>query len=91
MSTDEVIKHLRDEYRETRVRREQVADEIREKHRRAEEREIADAQFRTDLALAERIRDAVEAGVPVSRIRMEVLRTGDWKRWTYWRDLPDFF
>lgn len=52
-----------------------IADEI--------QRETAQAE----LEFAHLLKQANDRGVPQSLLRLEVLRTNTWSRWTYWRDL----
>src|SRR5690606_12185951 len=57
-------------------------------HYQAEIQNAIDRETRkAEEQFSEAIREAVEAGVPQSIIRKDVLRTNDWDRWVYWRDL----
>lgn len=51
--------------------------------------EIADADEAAEIRFARLLATAANAGIPQSILRSEVLRTNDWSRWVYWRDLAE--
>lgn len=40
-----------------------------------------------EKVFAQKIKDAVDSGMPQSWVRGAILRTSDWTRWKYWRNL----
>lgn len=66
-----------------------VASEVRLAHEASIQREIKDRTVSIEAAFAQKLAVAAAAGVPQSLLRSKVLKTNDWERWVYWRDLAE--
>lgn len=64
-----------------------IKSEVEREHKIAIRREVADRTADAEAEFARKLAMAYAAGLPQSVLRTKVLRTGDWGRWVYWRDL----
>ena len=60
---------------------------IQAKYKAIVRQEVEEANRDVEMRFARLLKEAHEAGVPQARLRSEVLRTNEWSRWTYWRDM----
>lgn len=64
-----------------------IRAEVRRKYEARIAQEVAEATWDAEIEFARALARVHEEGVSQATLRKEVLRTGVWGIWTYWRDL----
>ena len=64
-----------------------IKAEVRRKYEARITQEVAEATRDAEIEFARALAKVHEEGVSQATLRKEVLRTGVWSIWTYWRDL----
>ena len=64
-----------------------IKAEVRRKYEARITQEVAEATRDAEIEFARALAKVHEEGVSQAILRKEVLRTGVWSIWTYWRDL----
>ena len=64
-----------------------IKAEVRRKYEARIAQEVAEATRDAEIEFARALARVHEEGVSQAILRKEVLRTGVWSIWTYWRDL----
>ena len=64
-----------------------IKAEVRRKYEARIAQEVAEATRDAEIEFARALAKVHEEGVSQATLRKEVLRTGVWSIWTYWRDL----
>jgi hypothetical protein len=81
------IEELSDLYLDHKQRKQKIRTEVRREYEGRIKQDIENRSTGLDEDFARHIRRIYDSGVSQTIIRREVLRTTDWTKWRYWRDL----
>ena len=83
---DDEVNRLREEYVSYRERRAMIRYAVEAEYKSVIDREVRSRQEAADKDMARVISDALEAGIPSSKIRSGVLHTNVWSAWLKWKE-----